>query len=102
MKVSLEYGACITILFSAALIAGSIAKYFDFPIILWAPTFSSELLDGNEYSTMMAPTWSSVNQARTLTRLFERYDWREVAVLYYAARSDVSPRCSLIIADLEV
>lgn len=44
----------------------------------------------------------SSSQARTLTRLFERYQWKEVAVLYYAVRSDVIPRCALIMDDLEV
>ncbi|KAK5968549.1 hypothetical protein GCK32_012881, partial [Trichostrongylus colubriformis] len=89
-------------LFSAALIAGSIANYFDFPLVIWATTFSSVLMNLNEYPTVMAPTWSSINQARTLTRLFERYNWREVAVVYYSARSDVIPRCSLIVEDLEL
>ncbi|VDO81834.1 unnamed protein product [Haemonchus placei] len=41
------------------------------------------------------------SQARTLIRLFERYHWKEVAVVYYSARSDVIPRCSLIVDDLE-
>uniref|UniRef100_A0A7I5EBS6 Guanylate cyclase n=1 Tax=Haemonchus contortus TaxID=6289 RepID=A0A7I5EBS6_HAECO len=85
----------------AAVITGSIAKFFDFPIVLWAAVFSSSLLDSSQYPTMMAPTWSSINQARTLLRLFERYHWKEVAVVYYSARSDVIPRCSLIMDDLE-
>ncbi|PIO73313.1 hypothetical protein TELCIR_04720 [Teladorsagia circumcincta] len=52
----------------SATISGSIAKYFDFPIVLWAPTFSSELLDANEYSTMMAPTWSSIKSVTSITK----------------------------------
>uniref|UniRef100_A0A0K0D0W5 Cytochrome b5 heme-binding domain-containing protein n=1 Tax=Angiostrongylus cantonensis TaxID=6313 RepID=A0A0K0D0W5_ANGCA len=87
---------------STAVISGVVAEYFNFPMVIWAPTFSSVLLSADDYPTMMAPTWSSISQARTLALLFERYRWSEVAVVYYTARIDAIPRCSLIIADLEV
>nr|CDJ80504.1 Hypothetical protein CBG00851 [Haemonchus contortus] len=45
---------------NSAVITGSIAKFFDFPIVLWAAVFSSSLLDSSQYPTMMAPTWSSI------------------------------------------
>ncbi|KHJ99281.1 hypothetical protein OESDEN_00706 [Oesophagostomum dentatum] len=64
--------------------------------------FSSTLLNNDDYPTVMASTWSSINQARTLTRLFQKYHWNNIAVVYYAARSEMLPRCSLIISDLEV
>ncbi|RCN51966.1 ligand-binding protein, receptor family [Ancylostoma caninum] len=86
---------------ASAIISGTVAKYYDFPIVIWAPTFSSALLNVAEYPTIMASTWSSINQAQTLMRLFERYQWKEVAVVYYSSRSDLIPRCSLVIKDLE-
>ncbi|VDL70322.1 unnamed protein product [Nippostrongylus brasiliensis] len=86
----------------SAIISGTVAKYYDFPLVIWATTFASTLLNNNNYPSVMSSTWSSVNQARTLNRLFQRYSWTEVAVVYYALRTDVIPRCSLIISDLEV
>ncbi|KAK6754096.1 hypothetical protein RB195_013228 [Necator americanus] len=85
----------------SAMISGTVARYYDLPIVIWGGMFSSDLLNNDEYPTIMASTWSSLNQAKTLTRLFERYQWQEIAVVYYATRSDLVPRCSLIISDLE-
>ncbi|EPB69337.1 hypothetical protein ANCCEY_11564 [Ancylostoma ceylanicum] len=87
---------------ASALISGTVAKYYDFPIVLWASVFSSVILNVDEYPTIMAPTWSSINQAQTLMRMFLRYQWKEVAVVYYSSRSDLIPRCSLIVRDLEI
>ncbi|KHJ76431.1 hypothetical protein OESDEN_23949 [Oesophagostomum dentatum] len=87
---------------ASAIISGTVAKYYDFPIVVWAGMFSSTLLNNDDYPTVMASTWSSINQARTLTRLFQKYHWNNIAVVYYAARSEMLPRCSLIISDLEV
>ncbi|KIH55399.1 ligand-binding protein, receptor family [Ancylostoma duodenale] len=91
---------------ASAIISGTVAKYYDFPIVIWAPTFSSAILNNDEYPTIMASTWSSIkwisfSQAQTLMRLFERYQWKEVAVVYYSSRSDLIPRCSLVVKDLE-
>ncbi|KAK6062162.1 hypothetical protein COOONC_00168 [Cooperia oncophora] len=44
----------------SALISGIVAKYFNFPIVIWAPLFPSQLLDGSVYTTVMAPTFSSL------------------------------------------
>ncbi|KAL6741093.1 hypothetical protein Aduo_014383 [Ancylostoma duodenale] len=86
---------------ASAIISGTVAKYYNFPMVIWASIFSSNLLNAAEYPSTMASTWSSINQAQTLMRLFKRYRWTEVAVMYYSSRSDLIPRCSLIISDLE-
>ncbi|KJH42824.1 ligand-binding protein, receptor family [Dictyocaulus viviparus] len=85
---------------ASAVISGSVAKYFDFPLVIWAPTFSSKLLQANEYPTVMSSTWSSISQARTLIRLFKRYEWRDVAVVYHETKSEAIPRCVMVINDL--
>ncbi|CAJ0591357.1 unnamed protein product [Cylicocyclus nassatus] len=86
---------------ASALVSGTVAKHYNFPIVVWAGMFTSALLSTDDYPTVLSSTWSSNNQARTLTRLFERFKWKEIAVVFYAARSDLIPRCSLIISDLE-
>ncbi|VDO10075.1 unnamed protein product [Haemonchus placei] len=45
---------------ASALVSGTVAKYFDFPIVIWAPVFPSALLDDEQYSNLMAPTFSSL------------------------------------------
>ncbi|CAJ0592016.1 unnamed protein product [Cylicocyclus nassatus] len=87
---------------ASALISGTVGKYFNFPIMVWAPTFSSDLLNVREYPTTVSSTFSSINQAQTLLQLFERYQWSEVALIYYVARSSLLPRCSLVMNDLEL
>ncbi|KIH58367.1 ligand-binding protein, receptor family [Ancylostoma duodenale] len=52
-------------------------------------------------NVVLGPACSACSQAQTLMRLFKRYRWKEVAVMYYSSRSDLIPRCSLIISDLE-
>ncbi|VDM58285.1 unnamed protein product [Angiostrongylus costaricensis] len=87
--------------FVAAIISGIVAKSLNFPIVVWATPFSSTLLNTIDYPTLMSPTFSSINQARTLTRLFQRYGWSDVAVISYAIRGDAAPRCTLIVDDLQ-
>ncbi|PIO73373.1 hypothetical protein TELCIR_04651 [Teladorsagia circumcincta] len=87
---------------ASALVSGTVAKYFDFPIVIWAPLFPSALLSTVEYTTLMAPTFSSINQAQTIVRFLQRYGWSDIAMIYYLARSSLIPRCSNIFNDLEI
>ncbi|KIH59800.1 hypothetical protein ANCDUO_09956 [Ancylostoma duodenale] len=57
---------------ASALISGTVGKYFNFPVM-----------------------------AQVLLQILNRYQWSEVALIYYAARSTLIPRCSLVMADLE-
>ncbi|KAE9418041.1 hypothetical protein Angca_000228, partial [Angiostrongylus cantonensis] len=53
--------ACSEILtFVAAIVSGIVAKSLNFPIVVWAPAFSSELLNTSDYPTLMSPTYSSM------------------------------------------
>uniref|UniRef100_A0A158PAA5 Guanylate cyclase n=1 Tax=Angiostrongylus cantonensis TaxID=6313 RepID=A0A158PAA5_ANGCA len=85
----------------SAIVSGIVAKSLNFPIVVWAPAFSSELLNTSDYPTLMSPTYSSMNQAHTLLRLFKRYQWSEVALVSYVIRRDETPRCAPFIDDLE-
>ncbi|PIO75414.1 ligand-binding protein, receptor family [Teladorsagia circumcincta] len=87
---------------ASALVSGTVAKYFDFPIVIWAPLFPSALLSTVDYTTLMAPTFSSINQAQTIVRFLQRYGWSDIAMIYYLARSSLIPRCSNIFNDLEL
>ncbi|RCN48265.1 hypothetical protein ANCCAN_05680 [Ancylostoma caninum] len=86
---------------ASALISGTVGKYFNFPIMVWAPTYSSDLLNNYEYPTVISSTFSSINQAQVLLQILNRYQWNEIALIYYTARSSLIPRCSLVMADLE-
>ncbi|KAE9411929.1 hypothetical protein Angca_001270, partial [Angiostrongylus cantonensis] len=44
----------------AAIVSGIVAKSLNFPIVVWAVTFSSKLLDTKHYPTLMSPSWSSI------------------------------------------
>ncbi|CCM09401.1 Receptor-type guanylate cyclase gcy-22 [Caenorhabditis elegans] len=84
-----------------AQVAGSVAKYLDFPLILWGPPFDSSLLNQFEYPTIASTTSSTLYQATSLIRLLEYYKWTEIALIYYVARSDLIPRCTPLISDFE-
>ncbi|CAI5451904.1 unnamed protein product [Caenorhabditis angaria] len=84
-----------------ALVGGSVAKYLNFPIILWGPPFDSSLLDQYEYPTVASTTFSTLYQAKSLMRLLTYFQWTEIAMIYYVARSDLIPRCSPLITDFE-
>ncbi|ETN78021.1 hypothetical protein NECAME_02980 [Necator americanus] len=56
---SIEHHSIISPLL-AAVISGTVGKYFNFPIVVWAATFSSSLLDVSEYPTVMSSTFSSI------------------------------------------
>ncbi|EYC01582.1 hypothetical protein Y032_0106g3768 [Ancylostoma ceylanicum] len=86
---------------ASALVSGTVGKYFNFPIIVWAPTYASDLLDTYEYPTAISSTFSSINQAQVLLQILGRYQWSEIALIYYASRSSLIPRCSLVMTDLE-
>uniref|UniRef100_A0A1I7XLM2 ANF_receptor domain-containing protein n=1 Tax=Heterorhabditis bacteriophora TaxID=37862 RepID=A0A1I7XLM2_HETBA len=54
------------------------------------------------YKSIFFFTTFCFSEAQTLVRLFNRFEWQEIAVLYYASRSNLIPRCSLVINDLEI
>ncbi|KAK6753731.1 hypothetical protein RB195_012989 [Necator americanus] len=86
---------------ASAVISGTVGKYFNFPIVVWAATFSSSLLDVSEYPTVMSSTFSSINQAQVVVQILQRFQWSEIALVYYASRSNLVPRCVLVMTDLE-
>ncbi|VDM62850.1 unnamed protein product [Angiostrongylus costaricensis] len=51
---------------SSAVVSGIVGKYFNFPMVIWAPTFSSVLLNSDDYPTVMATTWSSIRSTPTM------------------------------------
>ncbi|CAI2352479.1 unnamed protein product [Caenorhabditis sp. 36 PRJEB53466] len=84
-----------------AQVAGSVAKYLNFPLILWGPPFDSSLLNQAEYPTIASTTSSTLYQAKSLLRMISYFQWTEIALIYYVARSDLIPRCSPLISDFE-
>ncbi|UMM38410.1 hypothetical protein L5515_009837 [Caenorhabditis briggsae] len=84
-----------------AQVAGSVAKYLDFPLILWGPPFDSSLLNQFEYPTIASTTSSTLYQAKSLMRMISYFKWSEIALIYYVARSDLIPRCTPLISDFE-
>ncbi|CAD6193362.1 unnamed protein product [Caenorhabditis auriculariae] len=85
----------------AALVAGTVAKHLDFPIILWGPPSTSSLLDQFEYPTVVSTSSSTLSQAQSLIRLLELYNWQDIAIISYITRSSLIPRCSSVFADFE-
>ncbi|KHJ89072.1 hypothetical protein OESDEN_11116 [Oesophagostomum dentatum] len=98
---SRDAGAVIEWIESAAIISGTVGKFYNFPLMVWAPMFSSALLNTYEYPTVISSTFSSINQAQTLLHIFQHYEWTEIGLIYYISRSNLLPRCSLVMADLE-
>ncbi|VDL84587.1 unnamed protein product [Nippostrongylus brasiliensis] len=86
---------------ATAIISGTIGKYFNFPLVIWAPTFSSALLNEFEYPTIMATSFCSINQAQAIVKLLQTYQWTDVAIIDYVSRSSLIPRCSYVFSDLE-
>ncbi|VDL70321.1 unnamed protein product [Nippostrongylus brasiliensis] len=86
---------------ASAIISGTIGKYFNFPLVIWAPTFSSALLNEFEYPTITATTFCSINQAQAIVKLLQKYQWTDVAVIDYVSRGSLIPRCSYVFSDLE-
>ncbi|CAP26020.2 Protein CBR-GCY-22 [Caenorhabditis briggsae] len=84
-----------------AQVAGSVAKYLDFPLILWGPPFDSSLLNQFEYPTIASTTSSTLYQAKSMMRMISYFKWSEIALIYYVARSDLIPRCTPLISDFE-
>ncbi|KAJ1349127.1 Receptor-type guanylate cyclase gcy-22 [Parelaphostrongylus tenuis] len=54
---------------SSAIVSGTVAKSFDFPMVIWAPTFSSVLVNADDYPTVMASTWSAERLVQSMGAL---------------------------------
>ncbi|PAV79766.1 hypothetical protein WR25_07922 [Diploscapter pachys] len=82
-------------------LAGTVAKVYDFPVIYWGPPYNSVLLNQFEYPTVLTTSPCILNSAQAVLRLLNRYQWTDIALVYYVSRSDDIPRCSLIANDIE-
>uniref|UniRef100_A0A914C3S7 Receptor ligand binding region domain-containing protein n=1 Tax=Acrobeloides nanus TaxID=290746 RepID=A0A914C3S7_9BILA len=87
---------------AAALSAAKAAKFYNMPMITWGTLMPSDLNNNDKFPTTATTAMNSISMVLAVIETFKQFQWNEFALLYTIRRSGLVPRCSYLVADIDV
>ncbi|KAF8387083.1 gcy-22 [Pristionchus pacificus] len=78
---------------SPALYDGSVASYYDLPLVLWGPPYDSALDDPFNFPTVLSSAWSTDPRSIALFALLRKFNFSDVSFIYSTERNPLVGRC---------
>uniref|UniRef100_A0A8R1YW01 Guanylate cyclase n=1 Tax=Pristionchus pacificus TaxID=54126 RepID=A0A8R1YW01_PRIPA len=78
---------------SPALYDGSVAAYYDLPLVLWGPPYDSTLDDMVNFPTVLSSALSTDPRAIVLVSLLRKFNFSDVSFIYTTERNPLVGRC---------